>query len=81
MKNKQEHKAKSWAANFLVSDDEFLQALCDCISTPFEICDLFNITDEMLQYKIHSIVIDESRYNHIRSALKKKEVPYNNCEI
>lgn len=39
MKNKQEHKAKSWAANFLISDDEFLQALCNCISTPCEICD------------------------------------------
>ena len=81
MKNKQEHKAKSWAANFLISDDEFLQALCNCISTPCEICDFFNITNEMLQYKIHSIVVDENRYNHIRSALKRKEVPYNSCEI
>lgn len=81
MKNKQEHKAKSWAANFLVSDDEFLQALCNCISTSFEICDFFDITNEMLQYKIHSITVDENRYKRIRSALMKKEVSYNSCEI
>lgn len=81
MKNKQEHKAKSWTANFLVSDDEFLQALSNCISTSFEICDFFNITNEMLQYKIHSITVDENRYKRIRSALMKKEVSYNSCEI
>lgn len=81
MKNKQEHRAKSWAANFLISDDEFLQALCNCISTSFEICDFFNITNEMLHYKIHSITVDENRYKRIRSALMKKEVSYNSCEI
>ncbi|AGF54766.1 Zn peptidase [Clostridium phage HM T] len=81
MKNKQEHRAKSWAANFLVSDEEFEQALCNCISNPSDICDSFNMTHEMLKYKIHSIVLDENRYKRIRSALMKKEVSYNSCEI
>lgn len=81
MKNKQEHRAKSWAANFLVSDEEFEQALCNCISTPTDICDSFDITNEMLKYKIYSIVVDENRYKRIRSALMKKEVSYNSCEI
>lgn len=81
MKNKQEHRAKSWAANFLVSDEEFEQALCNCISTPSDICDSFDMTHEMLKYKIHSIVVDENRYKRIRSALMKKEVSYNSCEI
>lgn len=77
MKNKQEHRAKSWATNFLVSDAEFEEALCNCISTPSDICDSFDITNEMLKYKIHSIVVDENRYKRIRSALMKKEVSYN----
>lgn len=81
IKNKQELRAKSWAASFLINDDEFLQALCNCISTSFEICDFFDITNEMLQYKIHSITVDENRYKRIRSALMKKEVSYNSCEI
>lgn len=81
MKNKQEHRAKSWAANFLISDEEFEKALCNCISTPSDICDSFNITDEILKYKIRSIVVDENRYKRIRSALMKKEVSYNSCEI
>ncbi|WP_459480447.1 ImmA/IrrE family metallo-endopeptidase [Clostridium saccharoperbutylacetonicum] len=81
MKHKQEHRAKSWAANFLISDEEFEQALCNCISTPSDICDSFDITNEMLKYKIRSIVVDENRYKRIRSALMKKEVSYNSCEI
>lgn len=81
MKNKQEHRAKSWAANFLITYEEFEQALCNCISTPSDICDSFDVTHEMLKCKIRSIVADENRYKRIRSALMKKEVSYNSCEI
>lgn len=81
MKNKQERRAKSWASNFLISDEEFEQALCNCISTHSDICDSFDITYEMLKYKINSIIVDENRYKRIRSALMKKEVSYNSCEI
>lgn len=80
-KNKKENIAKSWAANFLISDEEFVQALYHCISTPCDICDFFNITDEILSYKINSILHDEAKYNNIRNSLKLREVPYNCCTV
>ncbi|WP_238917211.1 ImmA/IrrE family metallo-endopeptidase [Clostridium sp. YIM B02555] len=80
-KNKKEEIAKKWAANFLISDEEFVQALCNCISTPYDICNYFNITNEMLQYKIYSIVLDDNRYSKIKDILIQKEVPYESCAI
>lgn len=81
MKNKQEHKAKSWAANFLISDEDFVQALYDCISTPCDMCEYFNVTYEILEYKISSIIHDEVKYNNIRKNFMLREVPYNCCTI
>lgn len=80
-KNKKEILAKKWAANFLISDEEFEQALCNCISNNCDICDFFNITDEILRYKIYSIVLDENRYSKIKNTLMQKEVPYESCAI
>lgn len=80
-KNKKERQAKLWAANFLISDEDFIQALCNCISTHSDICDCFNITNEILQYKIYSIIVDEKRYSKIKDTLKRKEVPYEACCI
>ncbi len=81
MKNKQEHKAKSWAANFLISDEDFIQALYDCISTPCDMCEHFNVTNEILEYKIASIIHDEVKYSNIRKKFMLREVPYNCCTI
>ncbi len=79
MKNKQEHKAKSWAANFIISDEDFIQSLYDYICTSCDMCEHFNVTDEMLEYKIASIIHDEVKYNNIRKNLMLREVPYNCC--
>lgn len=80
-KNKIENSAKSWAANFLISDEDFVQALYDCISTPYDMCDCFNVTNEILQYKISSIIHDEVKYNTIRNNFREREIPYNSCAI
>lgn len=80
-KNKNENRAKTWAANFLISDEDFVQALCNCISTKCDLCDYFNMTDELLQYKIYSIILNENRYNRIRATLNKREIPYESCTI
>lgn len=80
-KNKKEHKAKFWAANFLISDEEFVQALYDCISTQCDMCDHFNVTDEILKYKILSILHDEDKYNSIRNSLREKKIQYEACCI
>ncbi|WP_365961204.1 hypothetical protein [uncultured Clostridium sp.] len=35
-KNKREYLARRWASNFLISDDEFVQALLSCKSSKYE---------------------------------------------
>lgn len=80
-KNKKEIKAKSWAANFLISDEDFVQALYNCISTPCDICDHFNVTYEILNYKILSIMANEVKYNNIKNNFKDREIPYEACCI
>lgn len=81
LKNKKENKAKLWAANFLISDEDFVQALHKCVSTPCDMCECFNVTNEILQYKILSIIHDEIKYNNIKKNFKLKEVPYESCCI
>lgn len=80
-KVKKENLAKKWAANFLISDEEFINALNKCISTRFEMSDYFDVTDEILQYKISSIVNDEIKYKSIIKDFKNKEVQYNACNV
>ncbi|WP_077846192.1 Zn peptidase [Clostridium puniceum] len=80
-KNKKENRAKSWAANFLISDEDFVQALYNCISTPYDMCDCFNVTNEILEYKILSIIHDEVKYNNIKNNFREKEIPYETCCI
>lgn len=81
IKNKKENLAKKWAANFLISDEEFVQALCNNISSRYDLCNYFNVTEEILQYKIASILNDEDRYKKIKEKLKCKEVQYEACAI
>nr|WP_300383455.1 Zn peptidase [Clostridium sp.] len=78
-KNKKESLAKKWAANFLISDDEFVQALNRCASNSFDMCDYFNVTNEILQYKIFSILNDKDKYNKIRNDFIKKDFQYGSC--
>ena len=80
-KNKKEKKAKLWAANFLISDEEFVQALYDCIPTIYDMTEYFNVTEEMINYKISSITLNELKYINIRNNFKTHEVPYNSCAI
>lgn len=81
IKNKKENISRKWASNFLVSDAEFVQALLDCISNKYEMCDYFNITYEILENKIKSILKDEEKYRKIKSMFKVYEVQYNACNI
>lgn len=80
-KEKKELKAKKWASNFLVSDAEFVKALYDCLSNKDEMCEHFNITNELLEIKILSIIHNEEKYKKIRSEFKKKEIQYEACNI
>lgn len=80
-KNKKEYLARKWASNFLISDAEFVQALLSSISNKYEMCEYFNITYEILENKIKSILKDEEKYIKIKSIFKIYEVQYNACNI
>lgn len=80
-KTKKENKAKSWAANFLISDAEFVQALYTCKSTLQDMSEHFNVTEEIIKYKMLSISLDELKYMQIRKNFKCKDVQYTSCII
>lgn len=80
-KEKEENMAKLWAANFLISDDELIEALINCISNKYDICEYFNASDELLRYKLYSILEDENKFTSLKSKLKSHEVAYSACEI
>ena len=81
LKNKKENIARKWAANFLITDDEFIQALNNCISSNWDMCEHFTVTNEILKYKILSIVNDEDKYLRIKNELKLKEIQFEACNI
>ena len=81
LKHKEEIKAKTWGVNFLVSDDEFAQAILQCISNRSEMCAHFGITNELLQCKINSIIEDEKRYSNRLNKIKMNETAYYSCNI
>lgn len=80
-KNKKESLAKKWAANFLISDDEFVQALLNCINNKYDMCEHFNTTYEILEKKIESILRDEKKYLEIKENFKSHDIQYNSCTI
>lgn len=81
IKNKKEILARKWASDFLISDDEFVQALNCCICNNFDMCDYFDVTEEILNYKILSIMNDEIKYKTIVNNFMLKEAQYYACSI
>lgn len=81
IKIKKENLAREWASNFLINNDEFVQALLDCINTKYDMCEYFNVNYEILDTKINSILRDERKYKEIKETLKQHEFQYNLCNI
>ena len=80
-RDKKENLARSWAANFLISDTEFVDALNKCIVTYYDMAEYFNVTEEMVNIKVKSIISDEEKYNYIKNNFKSKEIQYQSCSI
>lgn len=81
VKIKKENLAREWAANFLINNDEFVQALLACIGTKYDMCEYFNVNYEILDTKINCILRDEKKYKEIKEKLKEHEFQYNSCTI
>lgn len=81
IKSKKELLARKWAANYLISDEEFVQAILNCINNKDDFCNYFNITYEVLENKIRAIALNEEKFNLIKSKLREYEVQFNSCTI
>lgn len=81
IKSKKESIARRWGANFLISDEEFIQALYKCINNKYDMCEYFNTTIDILEKKIDSIVNNEIKYKQIKEDFKLHEVQFNSCNI
>ncbi|MGG7077636.1 ImmA/IrrE family metallo-endopeptidase [Clostridium sardiniense] len=80
-RSKQENRARIWAANFLISDDEIVGALTHNINTLYGLSDHFNVTEEIIKYKLLSIYLKEDKYNSTRLTIMHKEVAYDCCNL
>ena len=81
LKQKEELKAKLWASNFFISDEEFVQAILDCSNNIYTLAEKFNVTEEIINCKILSICIDEIRLNKVKEIINRHEVQYLACNI
>lgn len=81
LKQKEELKAKLWASNFFISDEEFVQAILDCSNNIYTLAEKFNVTEEIINYKILSICIDDIRLNKVKEIISRHEAQYLACNI
>lgn len=79
VKNKKELLAKRWATNFLISDSEFVNALYSCTPTIYDLSEYFNVTEEIIKYKMLFISYDEFKYINIINNFMLKEIQYKSC--
>ncbi len=56
-RSKQENKARMWAANYLISDEEIIEALLHISGTLSGLALHFNVTEEIIKYKLLSIYL------------------------
>ena len=79
--SKQEYKARRWAADYLISNNDFIDALNNCISNIYNMSEYFDVTEELIKYKIKSILTNEELYKKIKNNFMLKEIPYMYCNI
>ena len=80
-KSKQEKRARMWAANYLISDEEINRAILQNIGNIYALSIHFNVTEEIIKYKLLSIYLKEDKYNNIRLSIQDKEVTYDYCNL
>lgn len=81
IRNKEELKAKRWAANYLITDKEFASALWSKCKNIYEMAEYFNVSEEIIKIKIMNIEYNEILYSSLRSYLKSNFFKYDACNI
>lgn len=80
-RSKQEKRARIWAASYLISDEEINGAILQNICSIYELSIHFNVTEEIIKYKLLSIYLKEDKYNNIKISIRNKEVAYDCCNL
>ncbi|WP_415341816.1 ImmA/IrrE family metallo-endopeptidase [Clostridium perfringens] len=80
-KSKQEKKARMWAANYLISDEEIIGALLHISGTLSGLALHFNVTEEIIKYKLLSIYLKEDKFKISKLIIMKDEIIYNSCSV
>lgn len=80
-KSRQERRARIWAANYLISDEEINRAILQNICSIYALSIHFNVTEEIIKYKLLSIYLKEDKYNNIKISIRNKEVAYDCCNL
>lgn len=80
IRTKQECRARRWAANYLISNEDLVHALRNSISSIYDLSDYFSVTKELIEIKIKSLQLDESSAI-IFKCIKDNEFLYNQCLI
>ena len=50
--SKAEYKALKWAANYLIPENDFLDALRDGLYEPWEFAEFFNVTEDLVKFRL-----------------------------
>lgn len=80
-RSRQERQARMWAANYLISDEEINVAILQNICSIYGLSIHFNVTEEIIKYKLLSIYLKEDKYNNIKISIRNKEVAYDCCNL
>ncbi|TBX17487.1 Zn peptidase [Clostridium perfringens] len=80
-KSKQEKRARIWASNFLISDNEIIGAILQNINTIYGLSLHFNVTEEIIKYKLLSIYLKEDKFKISKLMIMEDEIIYNSCSV
>ncbi|EJT6662901.1 ImmA/IrrE family metallo-endopeptidase [Clostridium perfringens] len=80
-KSKQEKRARIWASNFLISDNEIIGAILQNINTIYGLSLHFNVTEEIIKYKLLSIYLKEDKFRISKLMIMEDEIIYNSCSV
>lgn len=81
LRNKQEFKARRWAANFLISDEELQLALQYPFSNMASLCEHFNVTEEIIRMKILTLSFNDIKLKKFKEEFKIHDTQYDSCDI
>ncbi|MDG6893971.1 hypothetical protein G6Z26_04455 [Clostridium perfringens] len=70
-----------WAANYLISDEEIIGALLHISGTLSGLSLHFNVTEEIIKYKLLSIYLKDDKFKISKLMVMEDEIIYNSCSV